>query len=209
MYLFVKKLQSYLMRSTLLLPFLLIPFCKLYAQADLLESANSKRLHINSSAMWVLGSWAVGNIASGAILRNNTSGSRRYFHEMNMIWNVVNLGLAGAGLYGSYTTDPSTLGLWETLQEQQKIEKILLFNAALDLGYMATGAYLIERAKNTTKKPERLKGYGQALILQGAFLLLFDSGVYTIQHTQTQPLLKELIGGIAVSPNSIGITIPL
>ena len=154
--------------------------------------------------MYILGGWAVANIAGGAILRSQTAGTTRYFHEMNVFWNVVNLGLAGAGLYGSFRTDPASLTAWQSFQEQQSIEKILLFNAALDLAYMAGGAYMIERSRRVENKPERIKGYGQSLILQGGFLLLFDATLYLIHQRSASPLLQDLLSQVQVSGNGIG-----
>ena len=47
--------------------------------------------------MTVLGSWAIGNIVVGASLQGSSEGTTKYFHRMNAGWNLVNLGLAGAG----------------------------------------------------------------------------------------------------------------
>ncbi|MEL6592214.1 MAG: hypothetical protein AAFP02_07605 [Bacteroidota bacterium] len=190
---------------SLLLILLFLPLGFLLAQDQTLIELNTNRLQLNKTNMYVLGGWAVGNLAvSGSLLRR-TSGSTRYFHEMNVFWNVVNLGLAAGGLYGSYTTDPAALSLWESYQEQQKLEKILLFNLALNFTYMTAGGYLMERSKTAINRPERLKGYGQSLLLQGGFLLLFDTAQYLLHHYQAQPKLEQLIGHLQVGPQSIGL----
>ncbi|MEM6265374.1 MAG: hypothetical protein AAGI38_22925 [Bacteroidota bacterium] len=179
----------------------------LFGQDSLLLELNQQRTGLNKKAMWVLGSWAVGNIVVGGIASRNTSGTTRYFHEGNALWNTVNLGLAGFGLWQAYTTDPTSLSAFESFKEQQSIEKILLFNAALDLGYMTGGAYLIERSKNTSDRPERLKGWGRALILQGGFLLLFDATVYYLHHKQgmnkLQPVFENL--SLNIDGNGLGV----
>lgn len=172
--------------------------------ADLL-SLNESRLQLNKTNMWVLGGWAVANMGVSGVLRSQTMGSTRYFHEMNVIWNVVNLGLAAGGLYGSYGADLAAFGLWETFAEQQKIEKILLFNLALNFTYITAGGYLIERSKNTLDRPERLKGYGQSLLLQGGFLLLFDTTQFLMHHNNAHADLKRLIDGLAVTGDGIGL----
>ena len=59
-----------------------------------------------------------------------------------------------------------------------------LFNAGLDVGYMATGAYLWERG--IRKDSRGLKGYGQSLILQGGFLFTFDLIMYPCQPKSKQ-----------------------
>lgn len=175
------------------------------AQEDPLLALNMKRISLNKTNMMVLGTWAVGNMTFSGIQRSRTQGSTRYFHEMNVIWNVVNLGLAAGGLYGAYTEDPTTYTLWETYQAQQQIEKILLFNMALNFTYLTAGGYLIERSKNATDRPERLKGYGQSLLLQGGFLLVFDVTQYLLHHHHAQPQLQKLLSQVQVGPTGIGV----
>jgi hypothetical protein len=112
---------------------------------------------------------------------------------MNAYWNVVNLGIAGFGFWQE--SQVAALNFWEIFAAQQQIEKVLLFNAALDLGYMAIGLLLIERGRRLEK--ERWIGFGKSILLQGAFLLLFDAILYGFQQQLGIELL-ELGKGIAV-----------
>ena len=149
-----------------------------FAQLTLPEF-NENRLQRQQRAMTVLGTWAIGNIAAGAALQGRSTGDTKYFHQMNAYWNVVNLGLAGLSFYTIARTDPAAFGLTESIGEHYKIQKILLFNAGLDVGYMLGGAYLLERAKRPDEtNPARLRGFGKSIVLQGAFLFLFDLGAY-------------------------------
>jgi hypothetical protein len=150
------------------------------AQNLSLEGFNHTRQQRQKTAMTILGAWAIGNIAAGAALQGGAQGERKYFHQMNIGWNAVNLAIAGLGYWGAQRIDPGGLGLYESIQGHYGLQKTLLFNAGLDVGYMLGGAYLIERAKNTApdKNPQRLKGFGQSIVLQGAFLFAFDLGVY-------------------------------
>ncbi|MEM6632270.1 MAG: hypothetical protein AAF694_21520 [Bacteroidota bacterium] len=178
-----------------------------FSQDSIILDLNIQRLQINKTGMYILGGWAVANIAGGAILRSQTTGTTRYFHEMNMFWNFVNLGLAGAGLYGSLKTDPSGFSAWESLQEQRTIEKLLLFNAALDIAYITGGAYMIERSRRVENKPERIKGYGQSLILQGSFLLVFDATLYLIHNQAANPKLQQLLSHVSFSGDSLSLVL--
>ena len=178
----------------------------LMAQDSMLLEINTHRLQISRTSMYVLGSWAVGNMAISGILRGQTTGPQRYFHEMNVFWNVDNLGFAGAGLYGISTSEPAALGLWETFHEQQKLEKILLFNVALNISYMVGGAWLIERSKTAVNRPERLKGYGQSLILQGAFLFLFDTTQVIVQQSTNSPKLQQILSHAYPIPGGMGLS---
>ncbi len=151
--------------------FTLISFSTAWAQD--LQGYITHEVNFRQTGMLVLGSWAAANIAGGLVLRVNTEGTTRYFHEMNAIWNTVNLGIATLGYFAAakLNTDMSAL---ELLKEQGKMDKILLFNAGLDLAYIAGGFWLQERSRNTANNPERLMGYGRSVVLQGAFLFAFD-----------------------------------
>ena len=164
-----------------------------------LEIINEKRLKLNKDGMKVLGSWAAGNIIISGAGMTQTEGSVRYFHQMNLAWNSVNLAIAGLGYFGS-RRDPSAFNLKETVQEYNKFENILLFNAGLDVGYMATGAYLWERG--IRKENGRLKGYGQSLILQGGFLFTFDIIMYLASKQQSNNLL-EVLEDIQLQPTGV------
>ncbi|RMG76001.1 MAG: hypothetical protein D6722_00080 [Bacteroidetes bacterium] len=188
--------------------FLFIGLPMAFAQDLSLEAINSQRLQLNKANMYVLGGWAVGNMAVSGYLRGRTTGNTRYFHEMNVFWNVVNLGLAAGGLYGSYTTDPASLDLYATFSEQQKLEKILLFNMALNFTYLTAGGYLIERSKTATNRPERLKGYGQSLLLQGGFLLVFDVTQFLLHHYRAAPHLEQWLRHVAVTGQGVGVVVP-
>lgn len=155
---------------------------------DLLQ-INQNRISMNSNGMLILGGWAVTNIAIGSIGMTQTSGNTKYFHQMNAAWNTVNLAIAGFGYYGLRDESPY-IGLSETITEFHNFEKILLFNAGLDVGYMAIGAYLWERGIRTDS--ERLRGYGQSMILQGAFLFVFDGILYFASRAESSRLIESL-----------------
>jgi hypothetical protein len=71
------------------------------------------------------------------------------------------------------------------------------------MAYMAGGAYLIERSKNTEKNPERLRGFGESIILQGAFLFAFDIGTYLV-HRGHNESLQFLLDGLSFQGDAIG-----
>jgi len=158
-----------------------------------LEVINQTRLDYNLKGMLILGTWAMVNLILGALASFRTSGQTQAFHQMNAYWNVVNLGIAGFGFWQA--TQVAALNFWEIFVAQQQIEKVLLFNAALDLGYMAIGLLLIERGRRLEK--ERWIGFGKSILLQGAFLLLFDAILYGFQQQLGIELL-ELGKGIAL-----------
>ncbi|MFW5659291.1 MAG: DUF6992 family protein, partial [Bacteroidota bacterium] len=168
-----------------------------------LTGINSRRLTTNKRGMWTLGSWAVANIGLGLVMRAQTQGVDRAFWTMNAGWNTVNLALAGFGLYGAYTGS-AELGLAKTNAELQSIQQLLLFNAGLDVGYMATGMWLRERGKRNLKHAERWTGWGNALLIQGGFLLAFDL-VMAWRHHRTAKALDPLFDQLELSVGAGGM----
>ncbi len=168
---------------------LFFSFTELFAQSFNILESYQHDVTIRKIGMAILGIWAIANILTGAIGRSRLQGQNSYFHQMNMIWNFVNIGIAAAGYYFSvYSEVPADAAA--LLSDQIFFQKTLLFNAGLDLAYITGGFYLIERAKNTKKKPERLKGYGKSIILQGIFLFVFDVLLHTI-HVRNTDAISE------------------
>lgn len=192
------------MKKLLLLSTLICLSTLLYSQSLNLMDYNRARLDRQKTGMLVLGGWAVVNIAGGLALSGQKEGVDKYFHLMNAGWNGVNLAIAGFGYYSALHTDPGSYDLYATIQEQHKFQKILLFNAGLDLAYMAGGLYLTEKSKTSTKNPDQLKGFGRSIMLQGAFLFVFDVVNYSI-HASHNSELAPLLSSIYFTGSEAGL----
>lgn len=168
-----------------------------------LKTINQNRISLNSKGMLVLGGWAVSNMIVGGIGMTRTGGTTKYFHQMNAAWNTINLAIAGFGYYG-LRNQSLDISLSETISEFHNFEKILLFNAGLDVGYMALGAFLWERGLR--KESDRLTGYGQSLILQGGFLFAFDTILYFLNRSESSQLM-EFVSRVQFSGTSLAVTI--
>ena len=188
--------------------FLLFPAVVILAQDSNSESFRffqQERNNINETAMIVLGSWAAGNILAGTYGNFKASGEAKYFYQFNAMWNVVNLGIAAFGYINAVNSDPAGMTNLEIIKDFNSLQNFLLLNAGLDAAYIATGFYLKERANNSSSS-ERLKGYGNSLLLQGGFLLLFDVALYFIHENNANinfyPHLESLLtGGVGVGFN--------
>ena len=176
------------------------------AQSDsLLQEFHLSRTNINQNAMLILGGWAAGNILIGTYGNFKASGNSKYFHQFNALWNVVNLGIATFGYLNAINSDPSSMTRLEIIKGYNSLQSFLLLNAGLDAAYIAAGLYLKEKSKNSTSAV-RLKGYGNSLLLQGAFLLAFDVSLYFIHQNNANinlyPHLESLLsGGVGVGIN--------
>ncbi|NGP77281.1 hypothetical protein G3570_11585 [Balneolaceae bacterium YR4-1] len=171
-----------------------------------LELYNQDRLNLNKTGMLVLSGWALGNIAIGSYGYFRTGGKTKYFHQMNAAWNLVNLSIGAFAYYNYLHTDPASFSLAQSMREAKSLENILLLNIGLDVGYIATGAFLWE--KGIRKDNNRLLGYGPSLILQGGFLLVFDGILYGLNRTHNEKLFN-LMDNLSISANAISVTIPL
>lgn len=155
-----------------LLPVLLLSFAA-NAQGKTLPQLNQSQANTLETGMLVLGAWAILNILISSFKLTKATRNRKYFYQMNVYWNIVNLIIASIALYSILSKDPVTQSLASSLQMHSWYKKVLYLNVGLDLGYMLLGAYLKERSR-TAMKTEQLQGWGQSIVLQGLFLFLLD-----------------------------------
>ncbi|MCA8832079.1 DUF6992 family protein [Hymenobacter pini] len=151
---------------------------------------NHARELLIERGMGVLGAWALLNLlVSGYyVARTDRRSVAHHFHLMNVAWNMVNALIAVWGILQAHPQQVAGLTLAESLAAQARTEQILLVNAALDVGYVLFGLWLRRRA-TTAIRPERLEGFGRSVVLQGAFLVVFDTGLYLLYHPYAAQLL--------------------
>ena len=174
-----------------------------------LQNYNSRRHDLDQKLMVGLGSWASLNlIGSGVGLANTSNDEHRSFHQMNIIWNTVNLGLAMPG-YIKARRSSSELSLFETFSQQQKTEIGFIFNTGLDLVYMSSGLIFKSEGKTNQDKSMMYKGFGNSLIIQGGFLFVFDLIAFGIHRSRSKKELWSLIDKINLSGNGFGIKVEI
>lgn len=172
------------------------------------DSIALDRYNQNKTNMTILAAWAGVNIIQGAISATNATGSGPHFFKMNAYWNVVNLGIASLGLFQLRKELNKQYSLTQNHLAQQKLEKILLLNTGLDLAYITTGLLLKENGNRTSNLQNT--GFGNSLLLQGAFLLVFDLVQYG-NHRRNGKLLEIQLSKLQIQagPNGIGLSLPL
>jgi len=164
---------------------------------------------INENLMLSLGSYAVVNFAiSGAAYFSSEDEYSKRFHEMNVMWNTVNIGLAIPG-YIKARRGGGPVTMAELVKAQKKTETIFLVNDVLDIGYIAAGIWMREVAPNQLDQEDLFNGYGNSLILQGSFLLVFDAVAYYIHHSHGKelPALEKV--SLSTSGEGVGLRIAL
>ena len=148
-----------------------------------------KQAQLNKNGMKVLGSWAVANILTGTpvYFLSNDDTYVKGFAGMSAAWNLINLALAANALLAK---DKNFSSFSDLLKEQQKLEKIYLFNAGLDFGYIAGGFWLNQYG--IAKENPMIQGAGQAIAAQGLFLLIFDATMFYLHNKQGKVLNKKV-----------------
>lgn len=166
---------------------------------------DQRQTNISRMGMISLTGWAAGNMVVGGIAMGQTTGQERYFHQMNLFWNIVNLGIGVPGLIGTYK---ERTGNFESIYKHQKsLEKVYALNAGLDLGYMATGWALNNFGKTKEGElGERFKGYGNSLVMQGTYLLLHDLIMYGLYRSNNRRL-DVVWKHVRIEPMGFGVKV--
>ena len=191
----MKKLLSLLLLYTIITT----GFAQAPTSSELIDF-NKSRNKRTSKGLKVLGAWAVANIGTSAYYYSNTKGVDRSFHEMNMMWNGVNTLIVAASLLPKEKND---MNLSKTLNWQSNTEATYIANAALDLIYSTAGLYLTERGRH--EQHDRFTGYGNSLVYNGAFLFLFDTGMYIV-HKKNGKKLYRMMDKVNVSAGLGGMS---
>ena len=189
--------------------FLLICFTAVclsaFSQKDVLIKFEKERVNYTKKSMLVLGGWSVVNIVGSGFATNTRNKEVRYFHQMNVMWGGINLALAGLGYYGAGREKIDNPVLADVLKHQNRIEKTYLINLGLDVVYVGTGL-LMNKTSDNQKNPEKFEGYGNSILLQGGFLLLYDAIIYSI-HRKHGKKLDGLIDKVQLTggPGSVSL----
>jgi hypothetical protein len=194
---------------------LILVFLTLYAGAQeqaseptlLLKQIDERQTQLTRNGMISLNVWAGANLISGGIGYFQTTGDTRYFHQMNAFWNIVNVGIAVPGLIGTYKRKNDELTFESVYKNQQKLQTVYLFNAALDVGYMASGWALFNFGNNQTGElRNRFRGYGQSLVLQGGYLFVYDMVMFALLK-RTGKKLDVMWKNVSSTPTGLGMRI--
>ena len=187
--------------AIVLLPLLIIVL-PAYGQGDYREFYSGS-IRTTNTGMYMLGGWAITNIATGAYGWSRFDGDKKYFHQMNLFWNTVNLSIAGYALYSNSMLDISAMGADEIMDKHTGTERILLINTALNVGYIGTGLLMRHFSGRSEKHGDLLKGYGNSVILQGSFLFVFDLVLYGILRNQRIDFMDNI--NVALFPDGAAL----
>lgn len=165
---------------------------------------NQERLKTDKNLMLGLGSWATANfLVSGVGWAAVREGEAHYFHQMNVLWNTVNIGLAIPGYINSKKANVN-LTFAQSIKAQHKTEKLFLMNTGFDVAYISAGLLLRSNAKINLSKRDQFNGYGNSLLMQGGFLFLFDLTAYVLHNQHAKKSLNKMMNTIELSSTGVG-----
>ena len=177
-----------------------------FSQKTDLVKFEKERVRITKNSMAALAGWSVVNIVGSGFATNTRNREMRYFHQMNVMWGGINLAIAGLGYYGAGREKTNNAVLANVLKHQNRIEKTYLINLGLDVVYVGAGL-LMNKTSDNQKNPAKFEGYGNSIMVQGGFLLLYDAIVYSIHHKHGK-LLKGMNDKVSLNagPGAVSLT---
>ena len=175
-----------------------------YVFAQIPADFNKQRNDIDKKLMLTLTTWSSANIIASSIgWASAGNGEAKYFHQMNVMWSAINIGLALPGYFKARNSN-SQISLGNTLRKQSETEQAFLFNTGLDIAYVTAGFLLKSEGKHNIPKQAQFNGFGNGLLLQGGFLFLFDLSAYII-HRHHATLLNPTLERLTMSSSGIGL----
>jgi hypothetical protein len=176
-----------------------------------LRDFSEQRIRHQKTLGYALGGYALANIAIGAIAAGQSQGETKAFHQMNVYWNLVNLGIAGAAAFSQRNQSGEGETLSQAVRRHEMMKQVLLFNTGLDVAYVMGGLYLRQRGMTNgptglTDKAAQQQGYGTSIMVQGGFLFAFDLVNYLLFKRRGDRQEEQLI---QATESGVGLVLPI
>jgi len=130
------------------------------------------------NSLLLLSGWSATNLVASPIFCKNLYSAESksdYFHQMNFNWNLINAGICGVSHFLVHRDSRKPWNLNNISNRKSKAEKSITFNMGLDILYVITGFVLNKTANESKGNLNINKGYGNSLMIQGGYLLLYDA----------------------------------
>jgi hypothetical protein len=173
------------------------------------EAGRQALMEAEQAHLWRVTAWGGLNVAGGLALAlaspRSTRPARWSFGMMSAGWGVVNVGIGAVALA---TASAPAASLDAVLGAERTFHDVLLLNLGLNVGYAGVGAAMLMAGYRDVSHPAAWRGYGSALILQGAGLLVLDSVAFLASRTRLGDLLDATVSASAhVAPGRVALTL--
>jgi hypothetical protein len=176
---------------------------------DKLSRYNCEMYNFNKKAWFAIGGLSLvgaGVSVPGIILSENVE--MKSFHQMNVIYYGLNLAFAIPGYISARKSFNSSYSEKETYISQIRQEKTYLFNAGLDVFYLASGFLVKTVGKNYPDNQEVFNGVGNSLIVQSAFLFAVDATMIILHNRHRKKNFDSMVEW-SVGRTGIGLKVKL
>jgi hypothetical protein len=123
----------------------------------------------------ILLGWGIGSAAIGSSMQLLTQDFWKQFGLQALAWGAIDAALALVGIRSAQNKErryeQKELEYADEKKEARTIWRVLLINAGLDILYVVSGSWVIWRFQMRDDR----RGMGAGILLQGAWLLLFDT----------------------------------
>lgn len=192
------------MKQVLLTLFFSCTLSAVFAQTYTLDEINHTRTQYTRNGMLTFTTWTGINLIGSTVGYFTTEGELQHFYEMNIYFNAVNAAIAVPGMISAFRAKRNGLDFEQTVKEVEKTKTIYLVNGVLDISYITAG-FVLRAMGDQAQRPEadqqRFRGFGNSLIMQGGFLLIYDFIAYGF-HTANGKKLDAHWDKLTVSPFS-------
>ena len=154
--------------------------------------------HPHTAAIWSfnrrlthrLAAWSLLSIAAGAALLRGGRPFQRALGTQNIVWGIIDGAIALGGQQAAENKQASATPTDDGAHARQ-LRRVLWLNAGLDLLYIVGGLRLFSSRPALPSHRLDRKGHGIGIMVQGAFLLIFD-----LAHALRVPHIDQSRGGL-------------
>ena len=176
-----------------------------------MQTAGQDLQKAEQAHLWRVGVWGGVNALGGLALVLGTSRARHaarwHFGGMTAGWGIVNVGIAAVGLWAA---SPPSAEPGAVLAAERQFHDILLLNLGLNVAYSAVGSTMLAAGYRNVAAAGRWRGFGTALILQGAGLLVLDGIAFFASRTRLADLLPATTAlSLEPLPTGLALTVSL
>jgi hypothetical protein len=184
------------------LTLMLLHFSSINAQDNTTNDYLMGKHKIEKRSMITLTAWGGSNLTSGLIGMFSSTGESLYFHQMNVAWGTINMGIGLSALLSKRKNPKDLKGI---VEQDHRLEKVLYLNTGLDFAYMTAGLLLRAQAQSSNSNYHRFIGFGNSLLIQGGFLFAFDLAQIIINSRYRKAHESLLWKNLSFSDHGIGL----
>ena len=206
--------RSRLVLNVLLMALLSSPFLAAAQEIRFADSArifNTRRIIVNYNGTLAAGSWGLASVAAGAVgMATAKQENWKAFHATNLAFGASEMLFSGVSLLSCRSQIKKHPETQEAYRLFKRARSTHLYGICADVACVAIGEYVIAKAKDVPATEARNRGIGQAMVLQGVGMLIFDNIMYRV-HSRYNSRWGDLMDNFNFIGSGIGFnyTIPL